>query len=481
MKATVTKVDKRVIVKENKVDGIFTYDVDNNYPERVMDIVDASGMGNACITLYGKYIFGRGFQDSSFAKQILNRQALTADKLLEKIKEDFKYFGGFAIHVNYNAMCQITELNFQPIGHVRFTLTDHKEHPNMFAVSTEWGTGKKINKDKLIYIDKFNPNPETILRQVKAVGGWQNYKGQIYYYTNRPGNYPKPIYDAVLEEMQTDHQSKTYKFRNVTTNFMASHMLVIDPIESGEGVGPEARQKNTIVSDLEEYQGADNAQKIVVVEKDSTEQTFDLKKIDQQNGDGVFNYTETSSRNNIRQAFLIPPVLLMQLDGKLSGTADEMNDAINQYNSTTEDERLAIEEAFRVLCNLFVRKLSVTDNYSIAVRSTISKDDAQRKIDITNVVKDAILSASQKIEILTKQYFLDKVDAEILINAKDIDVANPLWRLTDMQLKEMATMMVSDNLTPAQKSGMLIQVFGMPIDQVNLIFPVNEPNPTNKP
>ena len=488
MKATLTHTEKRITTRENRVEGIVMYDIDNNYPNRVRDICDNSSMGNTCVNIYGKYIFGRGFQNTTFAKTLINSTGLTPDKLLRKIKDDLKYLGGFCVHVNYNSLFQICEYNYQPLAHVRFTNEDDKEHPNMFAVHKDFGLhhAKKIDKKTIRYFNKFNTNVKTIAREIEAAGGIENYQGQLFYFTNEEGNYPKPIYDCALEDMQTDSGVKTYKARNISSNFMASHMVVIDPIE-GSATTPNStaeNEKNAFIQSLEQYQGADNANKLIVVEKDSVGQTFQIIPIEQQKGDTLFQYTEESTRNNIREAFLIPSILLTETGGKLIGNADEINDAINAYNSVTEDERLHIEEAFRVLFEYYVNNINTTLNYSIIPKKTIAKDDALTKQNITAVVKDTQLSVSQKIEILTKQYDLDMEDATILVNPVDSIVQPPCQRLQGNQLTEMTVTICSEYLTKVEKKGILMTVYGLSANECEVIFPNNEPdvvNPTAKP
>ena len=54
LKATVTDVTKRITTKPNKTEGIINYDVDNKYPNRIIDIINASGTGTLCTDLFGK-------------------------------------------------------------------------------------------------------------------------------------------------------------------------------------------------------------------------------------------------------------------------------------------------------------------------------------------------------------------------------------------------------------------------------------------
>lgn len=479
VKATLTKVEKRITVKERKQEGILSYDVDNNYPARVRDIVSSSGMGKSCVHLYRKFIFGKGFGDIGFAKAKINRHGLTPDKLLLKLSNDLAYFGGFAIHVNFNALGEVSEVNYQPFSHVRRTSKD-SEYPNMFAVYKNWGE-RNIKKADIIYINKWNPNPEVVLQEIEACGGIESYKGQVFYFSTEGDEYPVAMYDAVLEDMQTDSQSKTYKFRNVTTNFMASHMLIVDKMESADGEDGGSREKSELIQSLEEYQGADDAQKIIVVEKESVDQTFTLEKVEQQNGDRLFEWTETSTRDNIRQAFLIPAVLLMSTPGKL-GTADEIIDATKFYNTVTDDERLKLEESFSNIFAVYEdQSLNKEEYFYIQPREPITKEDTQRKQQVMNIVTNTSLSPKQKMEFLVKMYNMTEDEAKKLIFAEDVITSTQTLaeKLQVGGTQSMIAILSNASLTSEQKKGTLKVLFGLSEDQITLIIPDAKPDETN--
>src|SRR3990170_3874776 len=108
MKATLfTK--KRIDVNESRVDGVLNYDIDNAYSNRVIDIVNNSVTGVACVNMYSKFIQGKGFKDESFYKLKVNKSGLTNDKFLRKLSDGWARNGFVAIHINYNALFQAVE------------------------------------------------------------------------------------------------------------------------------------------------------------------------------------------------------------------------------------------------------------------------------------------------------------------------------------------------------------------------------------
>lgn len=407
MKATLL-TDKRISKKISKQEGIISYDDDNAYPQRVENIINSSPIGSLCHDLSVKFIVGNGFADSQFYKAKVNNKGLTTDKLLRKIADNLKKFNGVAIHVNYNAAFEKTSYNFIPFRWCRLT-NEESEHPNMVAVYDDWEKIEgRIKKDEIEYLHFFNDNPVVIQQQVDEAGGWENYKGQIYYYTNVGKSYPLSPVDSVLEDMQTDAAVKLFKFRNVKTNFMASHFIEVDEFESDD-------EREEFNSTLEEFQGSDNTMKMMVVEKKAgQESAITLQKVDIQDVDKLYEYTETSIVNSVIRRYLIPPVLLLQTAGKM-GTSKEIQDAVNYYNGVVDYEQLIIEEIFT---ELFRNSLIKNNgNFSIiSLKGQIDNDE------IINMLSNVNLTSEQKQNILQHVYGYNLEDALKLVGTKDTQV-----------------------------------------------------------
>lgn len=474
MKATVSKITKRIDTRKSKIPGIISYDVDNNYPGRIRDIVAGSSMGSTCREMYRKFIFGRGFQDVELSKKVINRWGMTMDGLLFKISDEFSY-GAFALHFNFNALYEKTDISLIPIEHIRFTDEKHKTNPNQMAINKDWGT-KEFDEKNTRFVHFYNPDPAIIDEQVKISGGWDQYNGQIMYCNPYGKGYPLAMFDSVLEDMQTDAQAKTFKFRNVTTNFMASHILFRTRSNSDENINVKT-QDDEFDMNLTDFQGADNAMKIMSVELDSPDQFFKLEKVDQMNGDAIYQFTEQSTRNNIRQKFMIPPVLLMELSGRIGGTADEIIDATKSYNSTTDDERIFIEMVLKKAFTNFVDKsINENSNFYILPRTAIAKNDAQKNKDIQAILINGQLTKEQKKLILVNQYQIDSEDAEKMVNPNDTKTPMLIEQIGPNGMQSLTNILTNQEMTPEQKRGTLEILFGLTADQINKLVPnVSQP------
>lgn len=419
MKATVTDISRRIEVKPSKTDGIYNYDIDNAYPQRVEDIINSSGTGTLCTQMMSKFIFGKGFKDESLSKTVINpKKKLTLNKLLKQTTQRISKYNGFAIHVNYNALYQKTSYSAIPFKDLRFTTEDDKEHPNMLALYDDWGGYKssKVDKKKIEYFDLFNPDPKVIQEQVDKAGGWHNYKGQIFYWSVDGLEYPLCPADAVLEDLQTDSKAKTFKFRNISTNFLASHILETGEFESDD-------EREDFLEMLTNFQGSDDALQILLLEKATKESSFNLQKVDIQDIERLYEFTEESVRNNIIRQYLIPPILLLAIPGKL-GSSSEIIEATAFYNSVTSEYRQSITEAFEIL---FANSVYNLDDKSFEIKELVpntveTKDTIEGKKDIVNILSNDKLNDKQKKAVLTMIYKLSNEDADALIASEDMRV-----------------------------------------------------------
>ncbi|CAB4152531.1 hypothetical protein UFOVP606_14 [uncultured Caudovirales phage] len=359
MKATVTDIYKRITITPNKTEGILNYDIDNAYPQRIVNIVNSSGIATSCVGMKTRFLVGGGMSDKDFYKQIVNQDGLTVDKLLRKVASNISTLPYVALHFNYNMLYQKTEVNYIPFTYVRLTTDDNKQYPKMVAIYDDWDRQirGKIERNKIDYIDLYNPSSEAIQEQVDKAGGWEFYKGQVLLWTPEGVEYTLASFDSVLEDCQTDSKTKSFKFRNITTNFMASHLLVTDKFEND-------LDRDEFHESLKDYQGADDALKLLHLEKTSNESGIELKPIAIQDVEDLYQYTENSVQLNVVRNFLIPQILMFQVAGK-QGTATEIKDATAFYNGITADDRLVIEELFTEAFRNFYYDINPSNDYSI--------------------------------------------------------------------------------------------------------------------
>jgi hypothetical protein len=138
MKTYLPQIERRILVRPNQTFGILNYDMDNAYPQRMLELVAGSPTAKDCWNKRAKFIAGNGFEEKDLGKQIVNEKGLTLAKLLKAIATDKALFTGFGIHVNYNANFKISSVNYVRYEDIRMGDTDEPGTADKYAIYCDW-------------------------------------------------------------------------------------------------------------------------------------------------------------------------------------------------------------------------------------------------------------------------------------------------------------------------------------------------------
>jgi hypothetical protein len=357
-----------------------SYGNDNLYPQHLQAITRASGTAELCLNRYAKFIEGYGFANEAISDVVVNHVGTTADELLHDIAQDVARFGGFALHVNYNVLCQVTEINFVPFENCRLEEEDDAGTVARILVHPDW-TGKKTRNGHVIRVDEsnidridvFNPNPEVVAAQVIKAGGIDNYKGQILWVSlDGRFQYPTPIYDSVVTDISTDEGLGNIKYRNVRNNFLVSCMLLARKgVPKIDEKGNKIEEQLISDEDLLTFQGDENTSKILYVELENEEDKPEVVQFPTRNYDKEFSVTDASVVERIYAQFHQELFYSIRI-GKLGFSGDVMRDAYQYYAGEVTNEQRFIERAFERICAHGA--LPLTSDFSIKPLKYISAD-----------------------------------------------------------------------------------------------------------
>ena len=118
------KPDNRIDVRYIQRFKMQGYGNDNRYPQNLLDITSASGTAKLCLARYKKFVEGFGFSSDRISDLVVNRAGETMDDLLHLVSTDLTNFGGLALHLNYNVLGQIVEINHIPFEQCRLEEPD---------------------------------------------------------------------------------------------------------------------------------------------------------------------------------------------------------------------------------------------------------------------------------------------------------------------------------------------------------------------
>ena len=362
---TAPRVERNSYITSKRIKG---YGSGNDYPQKVLEIINSSGTGRTCMDIYVKFVEGGGFTDQSLAESILNSNNERANSLLRKAVKDLKNFNGFAILVKYNGMGLPYEYFNIPFEHCRLEIEStgtKNKYTGRIAVHPDWTnqTGRRFDIRDVDFIHKYNPL--TVIEEMIEEGGPENYLGQIYYFT-ADGDFEYPIspFDPVITDMLTEESVSTVKHRNAKFNFLPSGILVrkgIKPRTLNDGAvdlhDPYNQEQMESAENIKRMQGDENASKIWVVDVDADEEKPEFIDFTAKNFDRQYEVTEKTVQENIGKMFMIPPIL-RGIDVGAGFGADLMTNAYNFMNSLTGNERRMLEITFKDLLEFYIVKFT---------------------------------------------------------------------------------------------------------------------------
>jgi len=427
MKTYINQIERRTIVRQLQTWGIIGYDLDNAYPQRMLELVGQSPTAKDCWDKRAKFIAGNGWQEADLGAKIINDRGLTLAKLLKRVAVDKALFTGFAIHVNYNANYEIAELNYIKFEDVRQGDPDNKTYFNKYALYFDWSrkTWKNITTSKIEYPTKYNPDPVVIEKEVIDAGGWDNYKGQLYYFNPEIDDYPLICADSVWEDFETEAGIKIFNNREVVTGFMPSTIITMpgarteeednaNPTDGVSGINMPTQLERNIAT----FQGAKNAQKILVLDhRDDTDKP-EITTFSIQNNDKLFEVTEKSVEARIIKGFSIPKELINSEKSSGLSNGGEKKEAIREFNDNTAPERLELSEVFAELFSHFHDKtINPKGNWEIAEVPGNVADDVIGKVAGANINQLIVMGIPKvrKVAILVNAYNFKQEDAEAMV------------------------------------------------------------------
>ena len=355
----IVELDKRE-VKFDKTIGIYMNGFDNNYPERVIRIINNSATAKPAAKLFRKYIVGKGLGDTLNSFLFNKHKQLSLWKAMTQIGDSLSYHAGCFIHVNYNLEGKIISGDVLPFEDCRIGKADDKKYSGKILVYNNWDSSQgPIDKKKIHSIDIFNPKKKVILSQIEKAGGIENYKGQIFYFNPYGLIYPLSPVDNVIYDADSEHMSSVFKNRSLRKGFFGKKILITPPmlddnliqddsLLDDESLVEKRRQiseRDSFKRNLKKFIGADEIDGLfhmeMELEGDDIEKQMKFVDVETDINDKLFEYTEKSTANNIRKAYNnIPSILIENSDNSVFGQSGEMlKQAKVFYQEQTEEER----------------------------------------------------------------------------------------------------------------------------------------------
>lgn len=346
------RIEQNVYMQAERVKA---YGGTNAYPQEMLDLIAGSRTASSCMSVMHKFVRGLGFTIPALETLKVNKKQ-SLFRFHQAASREFCRFGGLAVLVGYNGLLDEVSRDIIPFEHCRLEIDKDKNFTGRIAVHPDWAkqSGRPFKKTDIKYFYPYTPNKTDVVEIVKGLGGFENFDGLIYYYSNETTDYPLSPLDPVRELMAVQAGADNIRLRNVRYNFLPSGILYKKKSQFiANNTDPEAVKKadaawEAFQQSVVSWQGDDVAAKMLLIEQEEGEEDVVFKGFPIQNLDKITEYTDTETKQGIQNYMCIPPELLGQ-SGNRGFTADAMQEAYDAYNSYTAGERDALEDAYREL------------------------------------------------------------------------------------------------------------------------------------
>lgn len=353
----------------------------NDYPTMIELLVGGSATAKACAGVIADFIYGKGFSLEAEARATARQQRIrfrkdtlyindkreTPNDLLKKVARSLSYHKGVFVQVNYNQLFQKTSVQVLPYRYCRLGARDSNNYRGKVLYYENWDNlqdKKEVDKN-VKAIDLYDPSPKVIQEQVDAAGGWDNYKGQVYFLNlDRNDSYPLAWADVVLLDCESEMLSTKYTRNGFKKGFFGTYAFVTSTMNSDE-------DREDFRDNLRNSIGVEAEQSVfhfeLEMKGDKLEDQVLVKPIESNVKADLFEYADKKTANNIRKTYgNIPPVLIDFVEGKLGNTSgDSLKEARIFMQEQMQEERQDVQEMFEELFDNFAAPISSNGLFEI--------------------------------------------------------------------------------------------------------------------
>ena len=334
---------KRLDTRLDSQHDILFYGIDNVYPQEQEQLRLRSPLIKSATELLEDFINGSGWELNE--SMLVNDQADTVTDVLNKIAQDYSRYDGFAIHVNYNGLGQVSSFEHIPFEYCRLGIPDEAGKVSTIVVSNNW----ECDSDKFVSRGIINTitypvfDPQKAIAQLIAGEG----RGQILYFTGIERNkYPLSTFDAIVANGESDEAMQIYERNNIKRGFHGAALFKYPGrIETDE-------EKNDVRKMVESWNGEDSpGVTVVVVAEDFTGEI--LETIPANSDDTLFSATLISVLERVLQNYRIPPALMGVTPSGGVFTQLAYLESFTVFNVVTRNRRKMVARVVNTLTDLW--------------------------------------------------------------------------------------------------------------------------------
>ena len=348
--------------KTNPSEGILPWGINNDMPKKIIDTINGSVTGSACINTVKKYIYGRGVSTQADVNKTQTINALHAD-----LSSQLSKLRGVSVHVSYRPDGSIGAIKKIPFESVRLGIPDDNGNISIVKYNPYYGTADFNQKYTKAY-PLYSPTPEELFKKVESFGGWINFPGEVLYKSvTSEFNpfYPLPEWwgdnmgnGGGRKWMEIDQLIGNFHSHNINKGFLQNVLLKMigdpdEPLLAEDQIRKSNGEKYTSVGDdfsktlTESFSGA-KGDKMLILWSAVKDQFPELQAFPTNTNHELFLALQKLTTENILISTQVPPVLAgVKVSGTLS--KDDIENSVKLMWGNVEMDQQLLEDIYNTL------------------------------------------------------------------------------------------------------------------------------------
>ncbi len=356
IKAKVFSFFNRVVkVVDDKSKNIIKYDIDNKFPQNLINQIMESGTSTSCVERLDQFIYADGFIDTELGNTKINK-----DQTYNELASEQSYYSAVAQatvwYVIRDVSGNVASTKAVPWENVRKTLDGN-------YVVNETYSAAKFEPIKDIIYPAYRGTKITPQEVKQHVIEWGSDKGEIYYYFKKKPmrrDYPIPSHWSGISDIDTDAENSKFELESVNNSFLTSGVYTtVGEIDDNNKDERGKTDMDYHIEALEQFTGNVKDQKgetgrlkMLFLHAATKDQIGTYQPI---SNEGVFNAIEKSTyrvASKVARLFNVPPFLIgLEMSTGLS--TNFISDSMVLFNSCISKNKDLITEPLK---NMFPGK-----------------------------------------------------------------------------------------------------------------------------
>ena len=421
-RATIHKIRNLVVQRpytdiKDTTKNIIMWGEANDEPLRIVDTVNGSITGRACIDTIKKYVYGMGLNIGT-GDEPFKIGGKNVNRLHSELSSQVAKLRGVAIWLGREPDGTIISLKKIPFENCRLGLPDDDGVTKKVFYNPYYGTSEYKEEDTIEY-DLFEPDPEKMAEQIRSNGS--EWRGSIYYSSITDEFnpfYPSPPWWCSIRKkgggkkwMEIEQSIGDFHAHNIGKGFLQQVLMKIvgdpdAPIPKDQDKYNNNESYTTVREEFDQYLNdtfaGPEGDKLMALWSRVREDFPEMQAFPASTNHELFQTLQRLTTENILIATQVPPVLAgVKVSGTLS--KDDIENSVKIMRSMVEDEQSFLEDIYNELFPLM--KDPPDETVKILAYSPV-------QLTLDPLIWAALTPQEQR------QWIVDNTDIEI-----DVDIA----------------------------------------------------------